>query len=135
MDEKPVTTGNSLKILIVEDDQFLQKILMTKFLKEGFDARGAVDGEEALKAVADDLPMIILLDLIMPKMNGFEVLAELRRDPATKNVPVVVMSNLAQEEDIVRARSLGADDFMVKANFSIHEVVQRVKETYAKSVG
>ncbi|MEY4723714.1 MAG: hypothetical protein RLZZ324_1227 [Candidatus Parcubacteria bacterium] len=121
-----------LKIVIVEDDKFLQKILATKFVKEGFDVRTAGDGEEALRVVTEAPPDMVLLDLILPKISGFEVLTELKTRPTTKDVPVVVLSNLGQDEDKARAKALGAVDFMVKADFSINEVVSKVKELYAK---
>jgi DNA-binding response OmpR family regulator len=120
-----------LKILVVEDDKFLQKILTTKFGKEGFDVRAAADGEEALRMAITESPSVILLDLILPKMTGFEVLAELKTNAKTKNVPVIVLSNLGQDEDIRRAKELGALEFFVKADVSINEVVRKVKELYA----
>ncbi|MDD5252127.1 MAG: response regulator [Patescibacteria group bacterium] len=120
-------------VLVVEDDKFLQKILIMKFAAEGFDVRGASDGEEAIRmALAEPRPELIVLDLILPKKNGFEVLAELRTDAQGKNVPVVVLSNLGQDEDIRRARDLGAIDFHVKSNLSIQEVVQKVRESFAR---
>jgi len=125
-------TNAQLKIAIVEDDKFLQKILTTKFAKEGFDVRAAFDGEEALKIISADPPDLILLDLILPKLSGFEVLTELKTRSATKDVPVIILSNLGQDEDKSRAKDLGAVEFMVKADFSINEVVVKVKELYAK---
>jgi len=121
-----------LALLIVEDDKFLHKILLTKFQKEGFDVRGAADGEEALQALLTFQPTVILLDLILPKMNGFEVLAEIKTNAKTAGIPVIVLSNLSQDEDIRRAMELGAVGFLVKADRSINDVVQQVKETYAK---
>ncbi|HTM68007.1 MAG TPA: response regulator [Candidatus Binatia bacterium] len=124
--------GAQLKVVLVEDDKFLQKILMTKFIKEGFDARAASDAEEGLQLILTEPPNIVLLDLILPKMSGFDLLTELKTNPKTKNVPVVILSNLGQEEDIIRAKGLGALDFLVKADISINEVVQKVKEIYVR---
>jgi DNA-binding response OmpR family regulator len=121
-----------ISVLVVEDDKFLQKILLTKLQKEGFDAQGASDGEEALQKLAAAKPMLVLLDLILPKVHGFQVLTEMRTNPRTKGLPVIVLSNLSQEEDKKRAKELGAIDFMVKADLSINDVVMRVKESYAK---
>lgn len=121
-----------LKILIVEDDKFLQKILTTKFVKEGFDVVAASDGEEAVQKVTTDVPSLVLLDLILPKLTGFEVLTEIKTNMKTRAVPVIVLSNLGQDEDIIRARELGAMEFLVKADLSINEVVQKVKELYAR---
>lgn len=124
--------GAKLKVVLVEDDKFLQKILMTKFIKEGFDVRAASDAEEGLQLILADQPDIVLLDLILPKMSGFDLLTELKATQKTKNVPVVILSNLGQEEDIARAKGLGAIDFLVKADISINEVVQKVKEIYVR---
>lgn len=121
-----------LKVLVIEDDKFLQKILLTKLSKEGFDVEGASDGDEGLKKVAAVQPTLVLLDLILPKINGFEVLTEMKTNSKSKNIPVIVLSNLSQEEDKKRAKELGAIDFMVKADLSINDVVLRVKESYAK---
>lgn len=115
------------KILIVEDDQFLHKILAMKIKQEGFEAISAYDGETALKRMKD-APDLILLDLILPQMSGFEFLGEIRLDNKSKNVPVVVLSNLGQDEDIERAKSLGAQDYLIKANFSIDDVIKKAKE-------
>ncbi|MBI4457727.1 response regulator [Candidatus Uhrbacteria bacterium] len=124
--------GKKLKVLIVEDDRFLQKILLTKFEKEGYEVRGASDGEEAMQALLAETPNLVLLDLILPKMSGFELLSEMKTSDKMKQVPVIVLSNLSQEEDLTRARELGAIDFLTKADISIHAVVERVKESYAK---
>ena len=128
----PAAGGSKLKVVLVEDDKFLQKILMTKFIKEGFDVRAASDAEEGLQLILTDQPNIVLLDLILPKMSGFDLLTELKANSKTKNVPVVILSNLGQEEDIQRAKGLGAIDFLVKADISINEVVQKVKEIYVR---
>jgi DNA-binding response OmpR family regulator len=123
---------NKLKLLLVEDDEFLQKILLAKFLKEGFDVVAASDGEKALESLKERPPQLVLLDLILPKMTGFDVLSDIRMDPATKDLPVIILSNLGQEEDIRRGKDLGALDFLVKADISVNDVVRKVKELYAK---
>lgn len=113
---------------------FLQKILATKFAKEGFDVRVASDGEEALGVIRKKAPDIVLMDLILPKMTGFEVISEMRTDPAVRDVPVVVLTNLGQDEDKQRAFDLGALKFMIKSDLSINEVVASVKEAFAKRI-
>lgn len=120
------------KILVVEDETFLVKIYSVKLKKEGFDVHIATDGEEAVKLAAELKPDLILLDLILPKMNGFEALEQMRKNPANKATPVIVLSNLGQEEDIKRAQALGADDYLVKANFSIQDIVTKIRETLEK---
>lgn len=119
------------KILVVEDETFLVKIYTVKLKKEGFDVEIATDGESAVEAAESYKPDMILLDLILPKMNGFEALEEIRKQPAMKKTPVIVLSNLGQDEDIKRAENLGADGYLVKANFSIQDVVQKIKDVLA----
>lgn len=121
------------KILIVEDDQFLHKILAMKVKAEGFEVISAYDGESAVKKVKET-PDLILLDLILPQMSGFEFLGEIKMDSQLKKIPVIVLSNLGQDEDIERAKSLGAQDYLVKANFSIDEVIKKAKEWLARKV-
>ena len=121
------------KVLLVEDDLFLSKILSSKFKKEGFLVELAMDGEEGLKKVKSFAPDIILLDLIMPKKNGFEVLEEIKLNDKTKNIPVIILSNLGQNSDVSKGKELGAVDYLVKANFSLKEVVAKVREHLAKS--
>ncbi len=119
--------NSKFHILVAEDDHFLRKVYMTKLTQEGFKVDVAVDGEEALKKMQADPPELILLDIVMPKMNGFDVLEEMKKDPKLNAIPVIVLSNLGQSEDIQRARELGARDYLVKANFSINEVVTKIR--------
>lgn len=116
-----------IKILVVEDETFLVKIYAVKLRKEGFEVSIANDGVEAVKLAAAEKPDLILLDLILPKMNGFEALEKIRANPDNKHTPVIVLSNLGQEEDIKRAEALGANDYLVKANFSIQDIVSRIR--------
>lgn len=116
-----------MKVLIIEDDKFLSKIYASKLSKEGIEADFALDGEEGLQKMKAAKPKLILLDLIMPKMDGFAVLEEMKKDPALKKIAVLVLSNLGQDEDIVRAKKLGAKDFLVKSDSSIQEVVTKIK--------
>jgi len=130
MTENP--NKNTVEVLIVEDDVFLRKILATKFGKEGFLVRTAADGAEALALMREKVPAMVLLDLILPKSSGFEVLSEMRTDAKLKDIPVIVLSNLNQEEDKERALQLGALAFLTKADFSLNQVVTQVKEEFAK---
>jgi DNA-binding response OmpR family regulator len=131
---QPGTEGK-IRVLIIEDDRFLLKILMMKFQAEGFDVRGAADGEGGLRQMLEVPPDLVLLDLILPQMNGFEVLAEMKTHSQTRDIPVVVLSNLGQDEDIRRVLDLGALEFLVKSNLSIMEVVAKVKEVFARKLG
>jgi DNA-binding response OmpR family regulator len=115
------------KILIAEDDKFLHKILQTKLRKEGFEIISAFDGEQAVNKLKETLPDLILLDIVMPKKNGFEVLEEMKIMPTVAKTPVIILSNLGQDSDIAKAKEFGIKDYMVKANFSINEVIAKIK--------
>lgn len=115
------------KILVAEDDDFLNKLCSAKLMKEGFTVVSAVDGVEALEKIRIEKPDLILLDVIMPKKNGFDVLREMKEDPALQIIPVVMVSNLGQESDRTKGMQLGAKDYFVKANLSINDIVDKIK--------
>lgn len=124
-------TDNVIKIksvLIVEDDKFLSNIHKARFAKEGYETRHATNGEEAIKMAREKKPDLILLDLIMPIKDGFETLQELKSDENLKDVKVVVLSNLGQEEDMKRAKELGALDYIIKADVSFREILAMAKK-------
>lgn len=114
------------KILIVEDDPFLSSLLKTRLTKEGFETVRAADGEQALTMLKEEKPGLVLLDLILPKKSGFEVLAAVRADPETKSLPVIIISNLGQDDDIRRGKELGVLDYIVKARISLDDLVRKV---------
>ena len=120
------------KILIIEDDKFLRDLISQKLRKENFNTLEAVDGEEGLKTAREKSPDIILLDLILPGLDGFEILRVLKGDKNTSQIPVIVLSNLGQKEDMDRALSGGAEDFMVKAHFTPGEIVTKIKSVLKK---
>jgi len=120
------------KILLVEDDKFLSNILKLKLEKSGFEVADAFDGDEALKKLTAFNPDLMLLDIILPKKGGFELLAEMKEDGNLSKVPVIIISNLGQEEDIAKGKSLGAIDYFVKSRSSIDELVEKIKEIYQK---
>ena len=117
-----------IKILLVEDDPFLLGMYGTKFEIEGFSVITADNGADGLEAADRERPDIILLDIVLPRMNGLEVLAKLKADKATAGIPVIVLTNLNQRDEIERGVSLGADDYLVKAHFSPAEVVGKIKK-------
>ncbi len=117
------------KILIIEDDKFLRDLIQQKLTKEGFLTSIAADGEEGIKVAGQEAPHLILLDLILPGVDGFEVLKRLKADAKTKSIPVIVLSNLGQKEDMDRTLKDGAEDFMVKAHFTPSEIIAKVRET------
>ena len=117
------------KIMIVEDDKFLSRALSDKLKRESFEVVNAFDGEEGLAQLEKDSIGLILLDLVMPNMNGFQFLEEMKKNPKYKKTKVIVLSNLGQEEDITKAKELGAQDYLVKADFSLKEVVEKINKT------
>lgn len=116
-----------MKVLIIEDEEILLKVLKEKFENEGFEVDVAIDGEEALPAVEKSNPDLIVLDIILPKKDGFEILQELKSSLKFKQIPVIVLSNLGQDEEIKKALVLGATDYLVKTQHPIKEVVDKVK--------
>lgn len=117
-----------ISVLIVEDEKMLADMYSTKFKMEGFDASTANDGVAGLEAIKEVKPDIILLDVIMPKLDGFAVLKELRSTGLADHTPVLLLTNLGQDEDVKRGKELGATDYFVKANHTPAEVVMKVKE-------
>src|SRR3989344_2145613 len=114
-------------VLVVEDDKFLRDLLALKLKKEGFRVSEAFDGEDGLAKTRSEKPNVIILDLIIPVLDGFAFLEALKKDSSISSIPVIVLSNLGQREDIDRAKSLGARDYMIKAQLTPIEVVERIK--------
>jgi len=114
-------------ILIIEDDKFLRELIAQKLLKEEFEISEAVDGEEGVKKVQKEKPDLILLDLILPGIDGFEVLAKIKEEPSLAQIPVIILSNLGQKEDVERGLKLGAVDYLIKAHFTPGEIIEKVK--------
>ncbi|MBI4652655.1 response regulator [Candidatus Kuenenbacteria bacterium] len=124
--------NNKIKILIIEDDLFLRRLCQKKLEKEGFEVVLAEDGKEGIEQAKKNIPDLILLDIILPNTDGFEVLKILKEETSTKLIPIILLSNLGQKEDIDRGLSLGATDYLIKAHFSPQEIVDKVKETLKK---
>lgn len=120
------------KVLIIEDDHFLSSILKNRLEKDGFSVTQAFDGDEGLSIVKKEKPDAVLLDLIMPKVSGFEVLEGISSDPELSTIPVMIASNLGQDSDIEKARNLGARDYYVKVRTSIDQLAQMVKNLLEK---
>lgn len=120
------------KIALIEDDEILSKVLFTEFSDAGFQVLQAFDGIAGLELVRTERPGLVLLDQILPKKLGFEVLEELKKSPDTKNIPVIMLTLLGEDEDIKKGLRLGADDYLVKSRHTIAEIVERVKNFFAK---
>ncbi|PIQ68187.1 MAG: hypothetical protein COV91_05450 [Candidatus Taylorbacteria bacterium CG11_big_fil_rev_8_21_14_0_20_46_11] len=123
------------KILVIEDDIFLGDVLMQKLKASGYDATLARDGASGLKQILDSKPELILLDIILPQMNGYEVLEAKNKDPRIASIPVIVISNSGQPVEINRALALGVKDYLVKAQFDPEEVIVKVRLQLAKDGG
>ncbi|PIT86643.1 MAG: response regulator [Candidatus Magasanikbacteria bacterium CG10_big_fil_rev_8_21_14_0_10_43_6] len=121
-----------VNVLLVEDDAFLANIYKTKFEMEGFKVRVAENGEIGLKDAKKKVPDIILLDILLPKMDGFTVLEHLKEDDELKSVPVILLTNLGQKDDVEKGLALGAADYLIKAHFKPSETVDKVKKVLAK---
>lgn len=115
-------------VLIVEDDEFLANIYKTKFEMEGFRVTHADNGEMGLDEAKKKKPNIILLDILMPKMDGFAVLEKLKADKTTKDIPVILLTNLGQKDDVERGLEMGAVDYLIKAHFKPSETVAKVRD-------
>lgn len=123
--------GLGQRILLAEDDRFLRKSAGAMLRRQGFMVLAAEDGEEALRLARTESPDLILLDIIMPKIQGFDVLKALKSDPHTSPIPVIILSNLGQESDSLAAREMGALDYWVKSNLALEELATRVGQALA----
>lgn len=115
-------------VLLVEDDTFLANIYKTKFDMEGFKVSVSENGEEGLTDAKKKKPDIILLDILLPKMDGFTVLEKLKEDSSAKDIPVILLTNLGQKDDVSKGLEMGAKDYLIKAHFKPSEVVDKVKK-------
>lgn len=116
------------KVLIIEDDKLLREMIFRKLEKEGLEAFSVIDGSEAVAKTKEIKPDIVLLDLILPGSNGFEILKEVKNDSEIKEIPVIILSNLGQKSEIDKGIELGAVDYLVKAHFTPAEVLDKIKK-------
>jgi DNA-binding response OmpR family regulator len=115
------------KILIIEDDKFLRELIAQKLIKEDFEVSEAMDGEEGIKKIKEEKPDLILLDLILPGIDGFEVLSQMKKEPALASIPVIILSNLGQKDDVEKGLKMGAIDYLIKAHFTPGEIIDKIK--------
>ncbi|HLD03437.1 MAG TPA: response regulator [Candidatus Dojkabacteria bacterium] len=115
-------------IIVVEDDQAYANVYQKKLTNEGFEVTIIGDGSQVIKTLQERKPELLLLDLMLPNTNGFEILTEIKKDPNLKELKVVITSNLSQEEDQKKAKSLGAVDYLVKANISVPELIAKIRQ-------
>ena len=121
------------KILIIEDDQRINKVYIAKLSVEGITVITALDGIEGLRKIYSEKPDLILLDLMLPRKSGFDILKEIKADPEVKDIPVLILSNLAQEKEIEQGLALGAIDYLVKTDYSIQQVMEKIKKALERS--
>lgn len=123
------------KIVLIEDDEILAKVIFTELTDAGFDVVQAFDGSAGLELVKKEVPDLVLLDLILPKKDGFAVLAELKKDPhpRTQSVPVIILTLLGEDVDIKRGMALGAVDYLVKSSHTTEEVIGKIKKFFAQT--
>ena len=124
-----------VNVLLVEDDAFLREICGKKLTKEGYTVYEAIDGAQALEGVKQVKPDIVLLDIILPAIDGFQILSEIRSNSneIISKVPVIMLSNLGQDDDIKKAMDMGADDYLVKAHFTTEEIITKIKKIMGKN--
>ncbi|MDQ1284550.1 MAG: two-component system, OmpR family, alkaline phosphatase synthesis response regulator PhoP [Patescibacteria group bacterium] len=120
------------RILIVEDETSLHESLGEFLSAEGFEVLNAYDGEVGLSMAREKMPDLVLLDIILPKKDGYEVLAEIRKSEKTKNMPVILLTNLESAEDVQKAFEKGATTYLVKSDYKMEDVVRKIKETLKK---
>jgi DNA-binding response OmpR family regulator len=120
------------KILIVEDDTFLQGLAATKLGKEGYEVLTASNGDDAIRKLGTETLDFVLLDLVLPGVDGFGILEKIRQNEKTKGLPVIIFSNLAEDKDIQRAKELGANEFMIKSNFTLDELAEKIGQIIGK---
>ncbi len=123
------------KVLVVEDEEILMTALREELSTGGYESEGASDGVEGLEKAKSFKPDLILLDLLMPKMDGMEMLQKLKEDSTTRDIPVVILTNLSDYEKISEALSLGAMDYLVKANYKLEDLLEKVKTVLARKAG
>lgn len=116
------------KILVIEDDKFLREVIVRKLNEENYEVQEAIDGEDGIKRIKEEGADLVLLDLILPGIDGFEVLTQMKEDAHLSQIPVIILSNLGQKADIEKGIKLGAIDFLIKAHFTPAEIIEKVKK-------
>jgi len=129
-----MSEDKKIKVLIIEDDTYISDMYKIKFESENFETIIASDGIEGIKLLKKETPDIILLDIVMPQVDGFSVLKMIKKDKNLEKVPVILLTNLSQKENIERGFELGANGYIIKAHFTPSEVVKKIKETLKISI-
>lgn len=120
--------SNSQKILIIEDDDFIRKLISQKLEREGYLVNSAIEGVSGLKMIENEKPDLVLLDIILPGIDGFEILRKKQNNEEINDIPVIILSNLGEKKNIALGLELGAKDYIIKAHHTLDEIVQKIKK-------
>ena len=121
-----------MKILLIEDDEILSKVIYEELKEADFEVYQALDGKSGLELIRSKRPDLVLLDILMPKMNGFDVLSVMKKSPDTESIPVIVLTMLGSDDDIKKGLQLGANDYIVKSQHAVAEIVEKVRDFFSK---
>jgi len=116
------------KILIIEDDEFFRELIAKKLHNSGFEFSMSINGRDGIEKVKEEKPGLVFLDVLLPDVDGFEVLSKIREDKEISSTPVIILSNLGQKEDLDRGLKLGATDYLIKAQIDIDEIIEKIKK-------
>jgi len=130
--QSPALAGNGVRVLLVEDDDFLRGICEHKLRQEGYDVSISADGLDAYNKIEKDDFDLVLLDVILPGMNGFDVLEQTKKNPAKADLPIIMLTNMGQDSEIKKGKDLGAEDYIIKAHFSIDEIIEKMQSIVDK---
>lgn len=119
-------------ILIIEDDKFLRELLIRKIENEGYNIKFVITGGDALRKIKEFAPQLVLLDLVLPGMSGFEILKRVKKDPEISKIPIIILSNRGDIEEVEKGLKLGADDYLIKAHFTPDEIIGKIKQVLDK---
>ena len=118
----------SKQILIIEDDEFFRELIAKKLNKSGFEFSLAINGQEGVERMKTDKPALVFLDILLPDVDGFDILTKIKADKEISSIPIIILSNLGQKEDIDKGLELGATDYLIKAQIDLDEIVEKIKK-------
>ena len=131
--EEEISKEIGIRVLLVEDDDFLRDICEIKLKKEGFNVTTSADGIDAFKKIKDIKPQLVLLDVILPGMDGFDILKQTKENVETTLIPIIMLTNLGQNDEVQKGLDMGAEDYIIKAHFTVDEIVEKVRSIIKKN--
>ena len=132
-EEEEISKEIGIRVLLVEDDDFLRDICEIKLRKEGFDVTTSADGLDAFEKIKDIKPQLVLLDVILPGMDGFDILKQTKENIETALIPIIMLTNLGQDDEVRKGLDMGAEDYIIKAHFTVDEIVEKVRSIIKKN--